>query len=199
MKFKCVKCGKLTSFSVSTGADKDFIQVACQHCHTMNRISRQKTKVVSDNNGVNQVPVAETKIPGWIFVHDEHTASQSFDLKPGKNLIGRKSSLEVDIAIDTTDSYMSRRHCSIDVIRKPSGGYDFLLSDNEALNGTFINAQEQKRLKAGDVFFLRDGDTIQLGMTKMVIRTGINQKREQAEAEVNQSSYMPTVLVKRNI
>ena len=214
MKFKCGKCGNVTkaSFENIVSASTTHIIVNCSICQAENKIPRSanSNSLVSKEPGhinptviVNSIKHQQPKVqsnvtPGWIFVHDENTRRQSFDLKPGKNIIGRKSAAYADIPIETNDEYMSRRHCLIEVISNENGGFEFRLSDFKALNGTFINGLSRKRLRAEDIILLKDGDTIQLGMTKVVIRVNDSMaSREQAQTEVHNSSYAPTVIVSK--
>lgn len=202
MRFKCGKCGTVidTAKNEQQQLDPSYTGVVCSACKAVNKVlsSRlQQEKKIPPTEVVRPAAADQPEpVPGWIFVHDENTPMQSFDLKKGKNIIGRRSSVHADIAIETKDEYMSRRHCMVEVTVNPSGTYDFLLSDLKALNGTFLNGTARKRLKPEDMVMLNDGDTIQIGMTKVVIR--IRNKamaKDTAEQEVKNSAYAPTVLV----
>ena len=211
MKFKCGKCGELNEIIPDNIPGDEFMFVACSYCRIKNKLTKPKKKpVVLPEEVVVTQQLAPEKInafvgkmgyleqPGWVFVHDENTQEQSFDLKPGKNIIGRKSSVSVDIPIKTNDEYMSRRHCMIEVIEKPGAGFKFLLSDFKALNGTFINGIAKKKLGTGDIFLLKDGDVIQLGMTKIVVRMNNGRtSREKARFEINSSGYEPTIIISK--
>jgi len=168
MKFKCGKCAEvnIVGFDNIENAGEEFITVKCGTCSTLNKLPRGSITqpVVTKQDTLNPTVVLSKHslmpetlyeepvvVPGWIFVHDENTTKQSFDLKPGKSIIGRKSSVYAEIPIETNDEYMSRRHCIIEVRSKPGGEFDFLLSDFKALNGTFINGVTKKRLKAEDI------------------------------------------------
>jgi pSer/pThr/pTyr-binding forkhead associated (FHA) protein len=133
---------------------------------------------------------------GWIIVHDEHTQSQTFSLQIGQNIIGRKSeSKPCHIMIDTTDSYMSRNHCVLEVKQK-GHRYEYLISDIGSTNGTFINADKSKRLKKGDVIFLKDGDVIQIGRTKVVLKTpDFAHDAHSAYTQVSNSDFSATIIV----
>ena len=63
-------------------------------------------------------------------------------------------------------------------------------------NGTFVNAFE-KELQPNDVVYLNDSDTIQLGQTKMVIKTiRTVTNADDATRLVKDSEYSPTVIIK---
>lgn len=139
--------------------------------------------------------------PGWLIVHDETVKLQNFDLKEGKNIIGRKaSSATVDIAIDTEDMTMSRRHCMIEVLHNERrGDYDFLINDLNALNGIILNSRVQRRLSENDVIYLNDGDTFQLGLTKIVFMRNTKMRvKEAVVREVANQPYEPTVVISKD-
>jgi pSer/pThr/pTyr-binding forkhead associated (FHA) protein len=134
---------------------------------------------------------------GWLVVHDENTASQTLTLKEGRNVIGRKSpDKPCEIMIDTTDTHMSRNHSVIDVNRRADGHYQYVISDCGSTNGTFINANERQKLSSYDRIFLKDGDTIQLGRTKVVLKTQQTvSSPDQAQQVVNKKDYLKTVIL----
>jgi len=113
----------------------------------------------------------EPEVAGWLVVHDEFTAMQTFALKIGKQLIGRKSSSKpCDIMIDTKDNHMSRNHFWIEVQKYGSSAPRFILSDNDSTNHTFINTIKLMQLRNADAIIITDGDIIQAGVTKIVLK-----------------------------
>jgi hypothetical protein len=233
MKFKCGKCNTISEVEQKaiTKQEQGFAFVKCSHCSTINKIPFQPVaekekpaaltgsldaaishaltpQVKQQPNNQGSVPVSGS-IPAWIMVHDENTRPQTFELKTGKNLIGRKASVAVDkssvavdniIGIETEDIYMSRGHCIIEVLlNKRTGEYNFLVNDFKSTNGTIINAKVQKKLGEQDIFYLNDGDTIQLGMTKVVLRKNhALTNRSMAESETFNSPHMHTVVLRRS-
>lgn len=134
---------------------------------------------------------------GWLVVHDENTAAQTLTLKEGRNVVGRKSpDKPCEVMIDTTDVHMSRNHSIIEVIRRADGHYQYLISDCGSTNGTFINASERHKLSSQDRVFIKDGDTIQLGRTKVVLKTQqtVNSP-DQAQQVVAKKDYLKTVVL----
>ena len=140
---------------------------------------------------------------GWLVIHDEFTESRTFALRKGLNRIGRASDTtpkDVNIGIETQDRYMSRHHCDIEVRQKISvGGYEYILSDRDyggkraAANGTFLNAR--KRLTPMDELSLQDGDTIQVGRTKLVLKMpSVAQNAQDAEQRVRQTDFFQTII-----
>lgn len=143
---------------------------------------------------------------GWLVVHDENAALQTFPLRVGRQIIGRHNSASpCDIMIVTQDAFMSRNHCILEVKPVRAGGYDYLVSDrkmttgrpeNMSTNGTFVNAF-QKGLQPDDVVYLNDGDTIQVGQTKLVIKTiRTVANSDDATRLVKDSEYSPTVIIR---
>lgn len=143
---------------------------------------------------------------GWLVVHDENAEQQTHPLRIGRQVVGRKSvSRPCDIMIDTEDPYMGRNHCILEVKPSRSGSYEFFLSDVKmtngipeqmSTNGTFVNAQPTA-LKPKDMVYLKDGDTIQMGKTKVVIKTLISAASAQdASRIVQDTDYSPTVIIR---
>ncbi|KQS33822.1 hypothetical protein ASG33_07175 [Dyadobacter sp. Leaf189] len=135
--------------------------------------------------------------PGWMVVHDENTPSQTFSLKPGKNVIGRYSpDKPCEIMIKTNDAFMSRNHSLIDITKQPDGSLVFVISDVGSTNGTFINAV--RKLSRYDKLILKDGDTIQMGKTKIVLKTRQStQDAQEAESKVKRGAYLKTVIMSK--
>ena len=82
------------------------------------------------------------------------------------NLIGRASrGTEVDIAIETSDMSMDRRHCIIHVKEKGSRP-QLTLRDNPSLTGTFLrNTLLGDRERA----LLHDGDVVSIGAATFIV------------------------------
>ncbi|MPR36059.1 FHA domain-containing protein [Salmonirosea aquatica] len=151
-------------------------------------------------------PAAAAPEMGWLVVHDENAPPQTHPLRIGRQIVGRKSvSRPCDIMIETDDPYMGRNHCIVEVKPSRSGGYDFFLSDvtmtsgtpeQMSTNGTFVNAYPTA-LRPKDMVYLNDGDTIQMGKTKVVIKTLITATNGQdASRIVQETDYSPTVIIK---
>ncbi len=133
---------------------------------------------------------------GWIVIHDEHTATKTFELRKGINRIGRQSKStkrDVNITIQTMDTMMSRHHCDIEVRwNNRKNQYEYALSDYSS-NGTFINAGI--RLGRSAEKLIRDKDTIQIGRTKVVLRLPTqNANIRDIENAVRESDYLKTII-----
>jgi pSer/pThr/pTyr-binding forkhead associated (FHA) protein len=89
----------------------------------------------------------------------------TFDLKEGRNVLGRIADTgTADIRI-STDEYMSRRHIAIDAVKLPTGGYEHLLIEIGSLNPTLLNGEQIGR---GDILVLSQGDKLTLGKTIVI-------------------------------
>lgn len=143
---------------------------------------------------------------GWLVVHDENAPQQTLPLRVGRQLIGRQNTTSpCDIMITTQDVFMSRNHCILEVKPGRIGGFEYLLSDRKmtngvpepmSANGTFVNAFPNP-LQPNDMIYLNDGDTIQMGKTKVVIKTiKAVTSADDAARIVKDSEYTPTVIIK---
>ena len=140
---------------------------------------------------------------GWLVIHDEYTDTSTFNLRKGINRIGRDSdstALDVNIRVRTKDQYMSRHHCDIEVRWKTGkNAHEYVLSDKAyqgkraSSNGTFLNAGN--RISAWDEILLKDGDTVQVGRTKMVLKlpSAVGSSRD-AESWVKETDYFKTII-----
>lgn len=152
-------------------------------------------------NQVNSSKGADTdfldQAPGWLVVHDENTKHQTFSLKLGKQIAGRKDPTRpCEIMIDTSDKYMSRNHFVIECKINRFGKVECVLSDNNAKNHTFINTKSLQEVKQNDLFLLSDGDIIQAGRTKIVFKSSNTVRTEkEAENSVKSTPKGRTVLV----
>lgn len=221
MEITCRKCGsKLTVTNTATPIIK------CTNCGYPNPVMAgaqpQSPPLPAQARVAYQAPAVEIRPPaesrksqekpanpaelGWLVVHDEHADQQTHPLRIGRQVIGRKSvSRPCDIMIETQDPYMGRNHCILEVKPSRSGGYEFFLSDVKnssgvaeqmSTNGTFVNAHPTA-LRPKDMVYLKDGDTIQMGKTKVVIKTLVSAASAQdASRIVQDTDYNQTVIIK---
>ena len=112
---------------------------------------------------------------GWLVLHTEGCEPKTYALKEGKNRIGRKTVTNApDVPVEN-DIYVSRNHAMLVVKKAENLDYEYIIADNTellgkpSLNGTFINGSperiDEKPVK------LKDGDTIQCGITKFVLQS----------------------------
>lgn len=220
MEIACRKCGATL---VITNTATPIIK--CTNCGYPNPVVTGNAQPAASSGyasapvaaqPMRPAPVAVPKPPaprptgpaelGWLVVHDENAVQQTHPLRIGRQVIGRKSvSRPCDIMIETDDPYMGRNHCILEVKPSRSGSYEFFISDVKmtngipeqmSTNGTFVNAQPTA-LKPKDMVYLKDGDTIQMGKTKVVIKTLITAASAQdASRIVQDTDYSPTVIIK---
>lgn len=114
-------------------------------------------------NGVD--PKTETELPECNYTLGKIVipgSNESYQLKPGRNVIGRKASKSVaDFQINTGSGRMtSREHIIIEVKNVPGKGFVHYLSlFKERVNPTRVSGQP---LLYGDCIILSHGDVISL-------------------------------------
>ena len=89
---------------------------------------------------------------------------------------------------------MSRYHCDIEVKwLHGKDTYEYRLSDRNSSNGTFVNAGN--RLTRSNEITLRDGDTVQIGRTKLVLKlpTSVSSSKD-AEKWVQSTDHFKTII-----
>jgi pSer/pThr/pTyr-binding forkhead associated (FHA) protein len=170
-------------------------KIQCKVCGQYSLIDREFIAKTLLNEQNEKLEMEKINV-GFLIVHDENTKSQTFTLKSGRNCIGRKDADKpCDIMIETEDAYMSRNHCIIEGRIDRSGNIRLILYDLGSLNGTYLN-ENPKRLSKEDKVYLEDGDTIQIGKTKVMvklIRTSRN--AEEARKNVLNLPYSKTVII----
>jgi pSer/pThr/pTyr-binding forkhead associated (FHA) protein len=141
--------------------------------------------------------LTEDLIAGWLIIHTEGIEDQSFPLKEGKNIIGRLTSTNLpDIPINN-DKYVSRQHACINIARNALNQFVYLISDLKSTNGIFINGDLEKL--SDTPFELKDADTIQIGETKLVLKTIADVKTAEAAVSlVKKMDYKDTVSVENH-
>ncbi len=136
-------------------------------------------------------------IGGWLVVHTEDKKHLTYELFEGENVIGRPDGPHhLDIKVED-DSYVSRVHCKVVVSKDFMHRFKYELMDSEgSTNGTYINAYE-KRLPKDESVFLKDGDNVQVGETKMVFKsTNTSVNFRDAASHVLDIDYTKTVAIK---
>lgn len=166
----------------------------CGKCGYPNAISKENiTPPVKENS-----KSSSSKEVGWLIVHDENAPSQTHNLNIGRQVIGRKNANKpCTIMINTEDDFMSRNHAIIDVNIDALGNYKYILTDNNSMNGTRVNA-DKTPLSPNDAVLLADGYVIQMGMTKVVFKSfQVANNAQEATQIVRNQDYAPTVIIKR--
>jgi len=222
MIIKCGKCKAVLQFDENKINTKTFV-LSCPNCMAKNNViiptkdqelenetlklnkEDEETLINNQDNEITSVinyekessPNPEKKnkeVVGWLVVHTENVKVRTFELYPGTNLIGRPTKTnEIDIPIKN-DEYLSRKHCQIKVEFKKNK-WTFLLSEDPkhpSTNGTFLNT---KRINVQDQIYLKDGDTIQAGRTKLVFKSKqLFKNSDYAASTVVNTNYEDTIV-----
>lgn len=141
--------------------------ITCVRCNAQIKVDLppEPTPSIEDNTFI-----FEPAEVGWIIVHDEFTDAQTISLRIGTQTVGRYSPYKkCDVQLHTQDRYMSRLHLVIEVVKGKDGRYKYWVSEHpDCTNPTFIDTYPLKR---GTTLELVDGVIMQLGKTKVVLKT----------------------------
>lgn len=167
IQIKCSFCGAI--LSVRNQAAIETKNVTCPVCKNKSPFTSYKRVTSASNADTGGSPQAEresdTELPQINFILGRLSVSESGDtyqLKIGKNIIGRKSkNSQSDFQIDTGDNRtMSRSHIVIEVKKVDGRGFTHSIAlFKENVNATFIRNEQ---LLPGDTAILNDGDIIKL-------------------------------------
>lgn len=133
----------------------------------------------------------------WLIKHTEQQPASVYPIMPGKNFLGRKkqAALEPFVVIDG-DDFISRLQCVL--YAEEDNPLEFFISDPAAFNngkasknGSYVNGVAEP---ISEKKLLHDGDTIQVGATKLVIRFNTGVELETVKQEVENSGYISTVV-----
>ncbi len=120
---------------------------------------------------------ADKVIAGWLVTHTEERDHVTYNLYLGDNIMGRPDGPHhIDIKIEK-DPYVSRIHSRIRVTKDYLHRFRFELIDDglerggvPSTNGTYINGNSL-RIPGDRGVFLKNGDTVQVGETKLVFKS----------------------------
>lgn len=163
---KCPWCSAVLRIKSTPGMEgKNITCPNCKHTSPFTQfkqiipVEEESETCLPGGIGNGPMPTKENLIIGRLVIP---LSGISYQLLPGKNIIGRKASASTaNFQIDTGNSKkMSREHLIINVKRIPSSGYIHYVSlYKEHVNKTFINSTE---LLWGDTLILQQGDLIKL-------------------------------------
>ncbi len=155
----CPKCDKTFSFDETRYDASCNISFICPICRkrfvmTLEEIEEQQGKDAQSASAYITV------------IENAFGYRQEYPLHPGDNIIGRASKgTPVDIAIETSDMSMDRRHCIIN-LKEKGKTITLTLRDNPSLTGTFLR---HEILADRDRALLRDGDVVTIGATTFIV------------------------------
>ena len=113
-----------------------------------------KTKLLIEGLQQKQKDEVE-RLVGWLVVVDGKEPLKDFRICKTKTILGR--SKNCDIILD--DEYVSTKHASLRLIDG-----DFVITDLDSSNGTFVNDKEVAQTS------LHDGDVIKMGKTSLKMK-----------------------------
>lgn len=142
-------------------------------------------------------PSAERTPIAWLIRHTEDRPAKSFPLFIGANYIGRETQPGRQMILIDDDPYLSRVHAVL-LIEQRGKDHELYILDNASFNGgraskngTYINGHDD-RITSKEM--LMEGDTIQVGNTKLVVRLNTEPVNTIIH-EVEESDYMKTVVI----
>lgn len=179
MNFKinpiCTKCKHKQLISVNPAMYGKSVALRCKNCDNLFTISvpKEEAFLKAKKKSVKPPPIGGTvistvkgdkKLLKLEVKESQFTVSQLFSVDQKVTIIGRKSpSSNADIQIETTDLHVSRTH----LIIEQKANKNFTIADKSSGNGTSVN---NTKLDKDEVLYLRDGDIIELGKTKIEVR-----------------------------
>lgn len=143
--------------------------------------------------------------PGWLIVHTEGREAKEFQLIDGINYIGSPRQIDIQPHIEVPDDpFVSRGHAVLCISKNPRGKYNYTLSDDannqrkrKSTNGTYINGKSE-RVSDGATAILKDGDTLQMGETKLVLKTTETAATlDEAKTQVKNMNYLGTIFMNK--
>lgn len=155
LKTNCYSCGQLIQLNNVKGVAAAVIK--CPKC--------QKEIPVSFIKNTGDYSPEQTVLSSK--VHKGETGhllykDKSYPLSYGEHLVGRKSSIPIDIPLDTDDIYMSRQHAYIKVIRLFDGTVITTLRPAKNKNQIKVNGIV---IEGDDEVTLLDNSEILMGKT----------------------------------
>lgn len=152
--------------------------VSCKKCSTKLQVAFEECKPVEKftcpvcgaENEINAAQAQQKNI-GWLQCFLPLIGLQKLYLKPGTNTVGRKSEKSTaSLQVQSSDTFLSRNHFSIEVTESKRGGFDYVLTDSSSTNGVFIN-NSIERVSNYEEILLAHNDSIKAGSINFVFKT----------------------------
>ena len=161
-RVRCPKCDNYIQFDEKRYEEGQALVFLCDNCHKQFgiRIGKSKLNAANQKSEIIDETEGTRKFGNIVVIENVFGFKQVFPLHEGDNLIGRRSKgTDVDIAIETNDPSMDRRHCILNVKRNKQGKIIYTLRDNDSITGTFLmndilGPNAQVCLEVGDIFTL---------------------------------------------
>lgn len=182
----CPKCNAL--LEVKNSQNEAVKQITCPSCKAILQVKFQPQQEPMEaktfyatpeqptaNSGTTQLAVAGYGATQLAADSQKSETSamltfggKSYPLEEGQNIVGRKASTShASVQIETSDRYMSRQHCVINVTSLPDGCKKAVLSNYQNKNKTLVDGQE---IETNDAIRLTDGNTITMGHTTVTFK-----------------------------
>lgn len=153
----CPRCDGYVTFDEKRCEAGESLHLVCSHCGKSFSLSHDEISRQEDMPDCGRIVVLENNC----------CHRQEFPLSPGDNVIGRRNKgTDVDIAIESSDADLERRHCILNVRPDKAGGYIYTLSDCSARSGTYLR---QNRLGRRDRLRLDEEDIVSIGGTTFIV------------------------------
>ena len=170
IRIKCPRCGAVLSVKDEPGLNEK--STTCPVCKQKSQIKDFKRVAVQQEDRTQYPGMGGTSSEQTTTIADKAnytlgrvavlSSGSSYQLRPGRNVIGRKHSEgeHADFEIVTNSKRMSRLHLVIDVRKVAGTGYVHYVSlYGQRANATFVG---NSQLEVGDCLVLNDGDIIRL-------------------------------------
>ena len=139
----CPRCDGYVAFDERRCCAGESLFLVCSHCGKSFSLSYDEIIRQPDTTDCGTLVVLENNC----------CERQEFPFVLGDNVIGRRNKgTDVDIAIESSDADLERRHCIIHVRRNKSGELVYTLRDCSARSGTYLR-QERCRFDRRDDFY----------------------------------------------
>lgn len=161
MQAKTIKCPQCGSWlNVKNPRNEPIKQINCPQCGVLLQLRFHELN--SQQSSPNtQVPMSDAQcVP--IFKLNE----KRYELKLGKNIVGRKATTsEATVQIDTPDRMMSRQHAVVTVSRTAKGSLHTEISNYQNKNATLVDGVP---LLPDDRIRLMNQNVITMGETNLL-------------------------------
>lgn len=172
-RVRCPKCDNFIQFDETKYTEGQSLVFVCDNCKKQFgiRIGVSKLRALQREESKGSISTEEQaeSVGTIVAVENVFGFRQEHPLHFGDNIVGRRNKGdEVDVAIETNDPSMDRRHCVINVKRGKNDNYIYTIRDNESITGTFVMNEV---LGPKDRRRIEDGAIITLGATSIILHT----------------------------
>lgn len=168
-RVRCPKCDNYIQFDETKYSEGQSLVFVCDQCKKQFgiRIGKSKLNAASQREEKPDEQAGKSDLGNITVIENTFGFKQVFPLNEGDNVIGRRNrGTDVDIAIETNDPSMDRRHCILNVKRNSAGEIVYTLRDNDSVTGTFLM---NEILRPKERVRLEDGAVITLGATTLIL------------------------------